>query len=358
MNILVTQNFNFTKKDLEEFDKFRKKFFHPKSDNPIKGETLKALRNQKKLLGIKDINILLEPLIKRKVIKASPLEVKSTYNVLFKIKIGKKSFILKINILPKPKIDFTLILEEKFQNLLKKIRLPSIKSIVGENFLIMDLAKGKTIDLQKSVKNIYIDLGKKFKKIHKIKAKGAGLISIKKCVSENKLEGLSSSWQKYFNINFESHLRKSVKLKVLNKKDISFLRSMTKKYIVKAINTNSLLHNDPSSRNIFFSKGKITSLLDWEDAIIGDSLFEIANVHTFLFRDEDKEKFKLFCLGYTVKQKIIFSNPLYWIYYTRIALFKTITRNRDGYYNEMGFKIDKFRVEKGLTELRAAIGLE
>jgi len=95
----------------------------------------------------------------------------------------------------------------------------------------------------------------------------------------------------------------------------------------------SFLHGDLSYDNILIDSGGLKSVIDWEDAVLGDPIFELAGLATFhpesrhqYFIDsyyEDGEKPKDFSYRF-------------WVYYLRIALAKAVHRHRFGYVDVGG----------------------
>lgn len=360
MSILTTINSNpqaFGKKIIE-FNNSRKLIFHTKSDIIISGKKLRNLRDLYCDTPSKLLIAAVQPYISEKIKSISKMDLKSTFHILFLVKTLDNKYVIRLNPL-KGNSDFSLFLDSNIFEILRENKLPSVSSVTdisrkyaAFDFMLMDYVSGKSM-AHKSSGVSYKRLGKVFKAVHSIKGKKAGLIDMRELINNKKLQGLSDSWKDFFYINFSLHLKKAVGLGVLNKSDIPWIKSMCRHFLPDKKNWSlSLLHNDPSSRNIFTNGTQITGILDWEDAIIGDPLWEIAFIHTFLFRKNDKLKFENFCIGYGILPKIIFSNPLYWIYYLRIAILKTISKNREGYYNNNGFLIDKKRVGISLTHLK------
>ncbi len=352
----ITKDSKSILRDARKFDLLRKKQFHPKSDISIGGEKLTQLREAYKKTSKKTLTDLVENSINEKVLSISPVKNKSTFHTLFFATTKTRRVIIKLNVIGKRSSGFPFVIEEFFQQLLQVKRMPSLavkvdvsKTSAPFEYEIIEVAEGESLENQNN-KKIYTQLGKLFKKIHSLKGNNAGLISIES-LALNKLVGLSASWRKFFFINFDVHVRKVIQFGMLSKADGAFVKKMSEKYVTNS-KKMSLLHNDPSLRNMYADSKKITALLDWEDAIIGDPLFEVANMHTFLFLPSHFYAFESFCDGYGVALSTLFTNPLYWVYYLRIALFKAVSRNREGYYNNDGFKIDKIRIDTALIELR------
>lgn len=94
------------------------------------------------------------------------------------------------------------------------------------------------------------------------------------------------------------------------------------------INKPSILHGDLSYDNILVNKDGNISVIDWEDAVLGDPVFELAGLATF----HPIERHHYFIDSYYdfVGKPGDFSYR-FWIYYLRIAIAKAVHRHRFGY---------------------------
>ena len=93
----------------------------------------------------------------------------------------------------------------------------------------------------------------------------------------------------------------------------------------------SILHGDLNDANIFCDQGKIFAIIDWEDCLLGDPIYDIASWGTF-FRNS--ERIELLIRGYKSITEI--PNDFwqrYWLYFLRISLAKTVHRYRFGAIN-------------------------
>ena len=115
-----------------------------------------------------------------------------------------------------------------------------------------------------------------------------------------------------------------------------------------------LVHGDIANHNTFTENGKLTALIDWEDCLSGDPVFDLAYYGTGCYgHDEWKE---WFLDGY------IKVNPLgddfekrYWAYYLRIALAKSIVRYRFKTATKRSLPDVRNRILFGLSNLSALV---
>ncbi|MDO8108504.1 aminoglycoside phosphotransferase family protein [Isoptericola sp. b441] len=90
-----------------------------------------------------------------------------------------------------------------------------------------------------------------------------------------------------------------------------------------------LLHGDCGMHNAVYD-GRAVALIDWEDAVLGDPLFEVAGWATF----QPRRRWDAFFRSYFGHDWI--PGPLFWIYFLRIALAKQVVRLRFGYQDRPG----------------------
>ena len=90
----------------------------------------------------------------------------------------------------------------------------------------------------------------------------------------------------------------------------------------------ALLHGDPGSHNFLVDESGIRAVIDWEDALLGDPLFDLASLCTF----HPERRHSAIWSGYGIV--LAPGNDAwerFWLYFLRIALAKTVHRHRFGY---------------------------
>ena len=364
MNTLTTKNFNrkIFQNDLLSYSLLRQNMFHPKSDIQLDGKKLQNLRSLYMHIDSSMLITYMQPFFQEKIKSLKRLTVKSTFHVLFAVETPKKKFILKLNLLQDIFRDFSFCVEEALQKKLRENKLSDVTVIadisrihVPYDFLIMDFVNGENMETYAGhdISTLYNKLGTIFKIIHAFPVKKAGVLNYKSLLENGSLRGTSDTWQEFFKINLLQHIRECLALGFLSKDDAKDIKAIFTALLPKLTDTSlSLLHNDTSARNIFTNGKQITGILDWEDSIIGDPLWEIAFIDTFLFSKNDRVKFEAFCMGYGIALEKVLLQPIYWMYNLRNSMLKTISRNREGYYNAKGPHIDKMRISKALKNLK------
>lgn len=363
MNTLITKNFDFSQKSLQQFLSTRKEVFYPKADIIFSEKHL--VKEKEKILRIseKQIDTIFLESLRERVVEYSLITTRSTYHVLYRVRTNKHTYVLRISALRNLYSDFTFFIDQKIQDMLSALSISSVqvytvdveRKLYPYDFMIMDFVDGVTLEDHRysAQKNVYTDLGTIFKEIQTIPVQGVGLVNIKTLLKENKFSGTSSSWKEFFYKNIHDHIEKTYALKVITKKSKETIEKIFSEKLEDLENRPLvLIHNDLATRNIIFNKTKITAILDWEDAIIGDPFWEIAFVNTFLFEEKQQLYFRAFCKSLGINEAKLKSSYLYWMYFLRIMLAKVATRSVSGYYNAKGVANDKQRVMTALNNIK------
>jgi aminoglycoside phosphotransferase (APT) family kinase protein len=110
-----------------------------------------------------------------------------------------------------------------------------------------------------------------------------------------------------------------------------------------------LLHGDPGTHNVVvdLKTKRVTALIDWEDTLVGDPLFEIAMVSSF----QPVRRMAAFMTGYGLERPSIEDNRLIALYFLRIALCKTVHRLRFDISDRPGRIPGHHRIYRGVDEL-------
>lgn len=380
--VFSRKNIFFSKADLES----------PRSRNiPTKTQIIKIFQNS----------------FKQKPLQIEKMGRSALHNNSFRVKAGDRNYILKVSLL-RSFNESGFLVEELISQTLKKKNLPSVhihladnsRSMVPFDFQISDYIQGKslhdlsiiaspepcilkaggegeerlklptlnlikekllvnfrkpqTISPRKFIKKditLYISgLGSALARIHSVKTSGFGPID--PVAGQNKLKGIHQKWPNYFFKNLQKHLMFLKTAKVISSKDHKVITKIFDKYKNKIIcKTPSLLHSDVANHNAIYSSGKII-LVDWEDAISGDPLYDIAFYVTGVY--ENGEWIDTFLEGYKkVNKSPVNFDLLFWLYFLRISLFKAIIRYRTlpsrkdlpDYKERITFAIDK--IQKG-----------
>lgn len=283
--------------------------------------------------------------------KLTPILNGGTFCLLFEAITAKnEGFIIKTSLLPVPYFTHDFLLEKKISHLLRESHIPNVAIQLIDcsrrkyhfDYMIMEKIEGFPLSFyinshQEEEKCLH-QLGVRLALIHSIKTEGFGIAGLKK------------TWSDHLYTALDQHLNYCCSNKIMDLDHAQMIGKIFSRYEKKfSITQSKLLHGDLSNQNIFVRKNPDEILLiDWGDSLNGDPIFDIAMWGTFI---GNHEKRHALLEGYqTVSKLPIDFEVLYWLYYLRIILSKTVHRQRFGYY-----KTDKIsplsRIRLPLEEL-------
>lgn len=147
--------------------------------------------------------------------------------------------------------------------------------------------------------------------INNIKLNGFGPLDDSLC-------GIFDSWKEYLLCDVPKHIDTCVKYNFINNQEVKDILYYFDN-LIPGVKQGYVLHNDVSPDNVINGH-----LIDWDSAIVGDPLFEVASVCCFY----PENKFgKIFKDYYYSKSR---PDYLFWLYYLRIALSRTVVRSNRG----------------------------
>jgi len=341
-----------TQENLMNYDDYniylneRKSVFYLKADIPVTNNTiLRVIDGNINEIGfIKDrLNELSTKILGNNSRRIVYLEDQGTFHYIFELVTPEKQkYIIKTSRGDFPYRAYDFFIDKWAMEELSRYDIPHVNIIDVDvtrskypfDYMIMEKAKGKTLfeirRTEKDYSNCLIDFGKTLAKIHSIAVESYGLLDIDHLLKLHKGKGLQSNWTDFVYKNLECDLRSCFDNGLIDetaKKSIQTVFLKAKEYI--EVPKSSLLHGDLSNKNIFIFDKAVSAIIDWEDCLCGDSIFDIACWGTFV---GNHNKVKLIIDGYKNFQKLNEDFEIrYWIYYLRIILAKTIHRLRFGY---------------------------
>ena len=229
------------------------------------------------------------------------------------------------------------------------------------DYEILGAAKGRSLKsiedeaTQFTPPHLLRDLGRVAALVHEVETEGFGLLDVRP-ISEGSIEsgkGLLQSWREYVWLNLEVHVQACVGIGAVTAAEAAKVMSTFKAAAdILDLAPSRLLHGDLGAHNVFSDGERVTALIDWEDALCGDPVFDIAYWGTF-GRDSMRE---YFLEGYQSTRALPADfERRYWLYFLRIALSKTVHRHHFGYADRPGRPSASLRIQKALERL-ASLG--
>lgn len=273
----------------------------------------------------------------------------STYHYVYHVILKQHEVFVKISKIHENK--YTLYLEKYiYENIINNLNIGLKVFSIDINclkypfpFIILSKANGvclRQIDIDSDFfYKIIRNLGKIVAQYHYLFCDnyGYGLIDIKTLIKTNKIQGYFNSWIEYLFLNVYEHLEFIRNYKVVNDKTIDFCKDLIKQILENKILSpqneylSCLLHGDLGSHNIFVnSNNHINSIIDWEDSLLGDPIYDIAMFASFYRMHEFLDHF---LDGYNSIKELNYENFFlrFWIYYLRISIAKAVLRFKFGY---------------------------
>jgi len=331
-----------------DFDALRRRIFYPKTDLMMGVDDLHAFLHSKPERTAAFLEII-PSLFEGDNLDATPL-AGGTFHDVYLLK-NDQDLILRIFAGPKP--DETLSIDHHLSNLLHDIGIPSVQShIYGSgdfDYQVTDFATGATLKDYKG-KPEWHDLlaktGDTFARLHGIATQGYGLLSAE-ALEGDTLHGLHETWAEYINLNLADHIAFCLKEGDISDAEAQTITSLFQNWTMPSFEP-ALLHGDPGPHNIFTDGLEITALIDWEDALSGDPLYEVAFWATF-HPDADYEAF---LNGYYAgADRPADFDKNFWMYYLRVSLAKTVHRHLFKYTDAPGALRASTRIQKALERM-------
>jgi aminoglycoside phosphotransferase (APT) family kinase protein len=200
---------------------------------------------------------------------------------------------------------------------------------------------------------ILTNIGRVLRAIHGINAIGAGLLDLEDS-SDEAPNGLHPAWLDYLVLNLDKHISFCRGLGLIDdrmaRKIESLFETMTPALEGRP---SRLLHGDPGIHNICVDEENeiTTCVLDWEDAMAGDPLFDVAMFSTF----HPSRRMQSFFEGYGMMEPTDVEQRLLALYFLRIALAKSVHRARFGIADRPDRAPAHERIFRGVADLERLI---
>lgn len=243
--------------------------------------------------------------------------------------------------------DLGMIVERDIIDLVLKAGVPAIPVKVQQTerdtYQWMRRARGDAVaDLPLEQKRaVWSQLASTLRRLHGIKGKGAGLLV------SSEPRGVWSVWEVYVKWMLTEHALYALQNGLLSAKIAGDVLECFVGWLPEPQVEGSLLHGDLNDHNVFAQDG-LTDIIDWEDALVGDPIFELASWCCFTGHPEEEWAGFLDAYYGGVERPADFER-LFGLYLLRIALARLVQLHRQGFTElERG----KVRIKRALERLK------
>jgi aminoglycoside phosphotransferase (APT) family kinase protein len=350
--------------DLDVYQRWRKSCFLPKADLPLADWVLRS--EGITLLADATIAQACSQLLHQPV-TVTPL-AEGTAHRLWRVHCASgETLICRANALYRWFRDYPLWLDAYVSDRLGHFDVPVLatraidlsRQYCPTDLIVLDEARGTSLrafdDDDERLRPLLYQLGSVLARLHRVDIDhGYGLIDLKALFkSAGQLSGSHSTWEEYLRLNLDAHVEACLVEGAITPdeaKRICWLFDDCGDLFAHV--RPALLHGDLGNHNVFAADGKITALIDWEDALAGDPVYEIAFWATF----HPERRHDAFMDGYRSEAALpVDFEARFWLYFVRIALAKTVLRRRFGLKDRPGREPAALRIRKGLHRLEATL---
>ena len=190
-------------------------------------------------------------------------------------------------------------------------------------------------------------VGRFLRHLHRVNGTGFGPVSLAKWPS---ISGVHAYWDNYLFVRLAEHVRSCREHDAITDGEATNIATLFEAARpMLRTQRGALLHGDPGSHNFIVDASAIRGVIDWEDALVGDPLFDLASLCTF--HPERRHTAIWSAYGASLDGE---AWRRFWLYFLRIALAKTVHRYRFAYADRPDRPPASHRIQLALKRLAEA----
>ncbi|MCU1558287.1 MAG: putative homoserine kinase type (protein kinase fold) [Microbacteriaceae bacterium] len=334
---------------------FRSHEFYPKADTAIDDAVLQGLATLPRQISVESASLAFQAAIGA-VTGIRQLHAVGTFHELLAAEdITGATRILKANRIAGVLDDWAMMSERAASALLVRASISHgrisdadcSRTVVPFDFEIMDFVAGSSFrefdHNEGAVLRRLPMLASYLREVHEIDGDGFGLLS----ESVNRVpHGVQRSWRDYIRLQLPEHLGLLQTAGVVSPGQSAQISLAIDVLDVRFdLVKPRLLHGDCGPHNALVTPAGTIAMIDWEDALFGDPLFEIAMWATF----NPPRRWPVFFAAYFDRQWQ--PDAVFWAYFLRISVAKAVVRLRFGYRDVPGREPASLRITRALGAL-------
>lgn len=356
----------------------RRRQFYPKTDLAFDAAALPAIRARKEreALGLEGaVGVLCGEWVGEKVVQSRLLPGAGTFHAIYEIETqGGGAWIARVAMVPELGTAFHLAADSILFRQLAQVGVPTSSPVFADltrariphDLQILPRARGVKVttlenpETQAMEPELLHAVGATLARVHQVEGRGFGLVDWERHLRATELAGGHRDWAGYLLQNLAAHLAVCIGTGAVSEGEAGEItRRLEGMAPIWAASPCRLLHGDPGHHNFYAANREVTALLDWEDALCGDPVFDLAHWGTFTREGMLAEMLG----GYFgvrrregAKEEEMGGGSFwgrYWGYYLRIAVSKTAHRHWFGVPERAGRPLASRRIQLALERLRA-----
>lgn len=353
---------------MAEFRRNRRAVFYPKTDLPYSPEGVRQLLQRKRELLAQFTPLIQE---RSEIIFGSAAEAVEpcpelgTFHSIYKIRARGEEWYLRADMLGIFGRAYDLLVDQQLAQLLASREFPAVRVfgtdldriVLPFDFQVTHAAPGRPVkaledpETQALPEELLEEMGRRMAQVHRWNAAGAGLLD-----AYYPLSGVQERWSDYILLRLAEHTQKCEEIGAISVEEHSRILELfgSAAPLLKSAPIK-LLHGDWGHHNIFVEGNQVVAVIDWEDALAGDPVFDMAYWGTFV----RAEMTGPFTRGYLSESQDSWPEDFeirYWLYYLRIALSKTVHRHLFGIKDRPSRPPASRRIQTALMELQEVWG--
>jgi aminoglycoside phosphotransferase (APT) family kinase protein len=336
----------------------RRSQFYPKADVVIDDQDLRDLAQLPAQISVDDAR---RALLSRNIAAVSiePMSSTGTFHELFTVsEPSHPTRVLKVNRVPALFADRPLLAELSISSALSARGIPHAQIRVADcrrdavsfDFQVIDFVAGESFrafdgDEAATIAVLPL-LATYLRQCHAIEGDGFGLLA--NAENDGELSGSQESWSDYLSVELDRHVRLTTAAGLVSAAEAADIAAVFATVAsVAPLSRGRLLHGDCGPHNSIRTLAGQVLLIDWEDAVLGDPLFDVAMWATF----NPPRRWEVFFDAYFGRSWR--PDFLFWAYFLRISLAKTVVRLRFDYHDVSGREPASRRIQQALAALVA-----
>lgn len=338
----------------------RRAMFYPKSDIAVDDAALRALARHGADEGLADARAALGAALGPQAAARCTLEAlaqQGTYHRVWRATDPSSGsrYVVRLNRLAAQETDWQLRADESVSKALtthgiphaRVLRVDCSRAAASTDFEVAEFIDGVSLSTRDARDEEIVPLlprvAAALKGIHAIRGEGFGFLDVARAPA---LVGVHRSWPAFLGVQLRENLDQVGAASLLDPAE----RQAAERHFAAGLAavagaTSQLLHGDTGNHNILERADGTLVFIDWEDAVLGDPVFDVAFWATF----HPERRWSAFFDAYFAPGWK--PDARFWLYFLRVAISKTVHRLRFGYADRPDRPKASLRMQRALQGL-------